>query len=88
MGRLNGGLWRHGVAVTWMVGRPAASSWVVAHGWRPRALLPSRLGHAGLRTACLTVHARASSATSSQPSREGSRCGPGYSMTSVTVFDV
>jgi hypothetical protein len=42
MGRLSGGLWRQGVAVIWMVGRPGASSRVVAHGWRPRALPPSR----------------------------------------------
>ena len=42
MGRLSGGPWRQGVAVTWMAGRPGASSRVVAQGWRPRALPPSR----------------------------------------------
>jgi hypothetical protein len=30
MGRLRGGPWRQGVAVTWIVGRPGASSRVVA----------------------------------------------------------
>jgi hypothetical protein len=32
------------VAVTWIAGRPGASSLVVAHGWRPRALPPSPAG--------------------------------------------
>jgi hypothetical protein len=32
IGRLSGGPWRHRVAVTWIVGRPGASSRVVAYG--------------------------------------------------------
>src|SRR5215207_9003463 len=35
-----------GGAVTWMVGCPGASSGVVAQGWRPRVLPPSRLAPA------------------------------------------
>ena len=35
-----------------------------------------------------SAHASASSAISSHPSWAGSRCGPAYSFTSVTVFDL
>ena len=38
--------------------------------------------------ACLTAQSSAKSAISSQPSMEGSRCGPSYSMISVTVSDL
>ena len=41
-GRLNGGPWRQGVAVTSIGVRPGASSRVLSHAFSPRAPPPSR----------------------------------------------
>src|SRR5215207_3518825 len=77
MGRLSGGPWRQGVAVTSMIGFPGASSRVVAHGWRPRALPPSRLAPAAV--------VRTTPAAGSRARPAVSRLSPWWSWLSSTA---